>query len=316
MTKKILVTAATGDTGRYVVRLLLEKGYKVRALAHSQDVRSEALAKSGAEVVFGDLLDLPFVTEATKDIYGAYFCYPIKPGIIQATAYFAQAAEENGLSGIVNMSQISASRDSKSHVAQDHWIAEQVFNWSGVTVTHIRPTYFAEWLLYLAPMISQGVMNVPFKIGKHAPIACEDQARVIVNILDDPKPHAGKVYPLFGPVEFTHEELAKEVGKALGIDIQYQYVDFDAFLQLIKSAAQPRAEHTARAMYGALEEGKAGQEAAAFLGQHLGEVALDHMNGVFAGTNDVVLKIGGVKGTTVKEFIEKNRQAFDVKRKA
>src|SRR5262249_21775765 len=145
MTKTILVTAATGDTGRHVVRLLLEKGYKVRALAHSQDVRSEALAKSGAEVVFGDLLDLPFVTEATRDIYGAYFCYPIKPGIIQATAYFAQAAEENGLSGIVNMSQISARRNSRSHAAQDHWIAEQVFNWSGVTVAHIRPTYFAEW---------------------------------------------------------------------------------------------------------------------------------------------------------------------------
>ena len=37
----------------------------------------------------------------------AYFVYPIRPGILQATAYFAQAAKEAGVDGIVNMSQIS-----------------------------------------------------------------------------------------------------------------------------------------------------------------------------------------------------------------
>ena len=66
MSKKILVTAATGDTGRHTVRILLEKGHAVRALAHNPDSRSAALEKLGAEVVYGDLLDLNFVTEATK----------------------------------------------------------------------------------------------------------------------------------------------------------------------------------------------------------------------------------------------------------
>jgi hypothetical protein len=46
--------------------------------------------------------------------------------------------------------------------------------WSGLTVAHIRPTYFAEWLLYLAPMIKAGLLHVPFGTGKHAPIAAED----------------------------------------------------------------------------------------------------------------------------------------------
>ena len=182
---------------------------------------------------FGDLLDLNFVTEATRDIDTAYFCYPIKPGILQATAYFAQAAKENGLKGIVNMSQISSRRDSQSHAAQDHWIAEQVFNSFGLNVTHVRPTYFAEWLLYLAPMIAQGVMNVPFKDNRHAPIAAEDQARVIAAVLEDPAPHAGKVYPLYGPVELTQEEIAAEAGKALGIEVKYNYVDFDTFFEVL-----------------------------------------------------------------------------------
>ena len=42
------------------------------------------------------------------------------PGIIQATAYFAQAAKEAGVEAIVNMSQIIAREDANSRSARDH----------------------------------------------------------------------------------------------------------------------------------------------------------------------------------------------------
>ena len=177
---KVLVTGATGDTGGATVEELLSRGHRVRALAHRQDERSKQLQERGVEVVFGDLLDFGAMRTALKGVQRAYFGYPIRPGIVQATAQFAQAAKEAGVDGIVNMSQISAREDAKSHAATDHWLAERVFDWSGVTVAHIRPTYFAEWLLYLAPMIRAGLLHVPFGTGRHAPIAAEDQARVIV----------------------------------------------------------------------------------------------------------------------------------------
>ena len=41
-----------------------------------------------------------------------------------------------------------------------------------------------------------------------------------------------------------------------------------------------------------------------------GGVAIDHQNGVFAGTNDVVKRIGGRQPTTLEEFIIKHRKAF------
>ena len=163
--KKFLVTGATGDTGGYTVEQLLELGHAVRALAHREDDRSKRLEKMGAEVVFGDLLKFNDVRVAMQGVRGAYFCYPIRPGILQATAYFAQAAKEAGLECVVNMSQISAREDAKSHAAQDHWLAERVFDWTGLTVVHLRPTYFAEWLLYLAPMIRAGLLHVPFGTG-------------------------------------------------------------------------------------------------------------------------------------------------------
>src|SRR6516165_12263900 len=215
-TGKILITGATGDTGGYAIDRLLEQGREVRALAHAKDERSEKLRERGVEVVYGDLLDFGQVRAALDGVRRAYFVYPIRPGIIQATAYFAQAAKEAAIDGVVNMSQVCARADARSHAMYDHWLAERVFDWSGLTVAHLRPTLFAESLLVLAPMIRAGLLHVPFGPGRHAPIVAEDQARVIVGILEDPTSHRGKVYPLYGPVEFTHKEIAQVLSRVLG----------------------------------------------------------------------------------------------------
>ena len=86
----VLVTGATGDTGGATVEQLLARGRHVRALAHREDARAKRLQGLGAEVVFGDFLNLDDVRAALQGVAGAYFCYPIRPGIIQATAFFAQ----------------------------------------------------------------------------------------------------------------------------------------------------------------------------------------------------------------------------------
>jgi NAD(P)H dehydrogenase (quinone) len=307
---KVLVTGATGDTGRATVDELLARGHRVQALAHGQDERSKRLQERGVEVVYGDLLDFALVKAALDGVQRAYFVYPIRPGILQATAYFAQAAKEAGVDGIVNISQISAREDAKSHAATDHWLSERVFDWSGVTVAHIRPTYFAEWLLYLAPMIKAGRLHVPFGTGKHAPIAAEDQGRVIAGILEDPAPHAAKIYPLFGPVEFTYAQIAQVLGRVLKKDVQYKQVSIDTILHLMASGGQkPLAGHNARTLYGEFES-TSEPRGESFVIQHLREVAIDHQNGVFAGTNDLVKKIGGRQPTTLEEFITKHRKAF------
>jgi hypothetical protein len=40
-------------------------------------------------------------------------------------------------------------------------LAERVLDWLGVSVTHIRPTFFAEWILNVAPMVRAGVVRLP-----------------------------------------------------------------------------------------------------------------------------------------------------------
>ena len=290
MPKKFLVTGPTGSTVRKTVKFLIEAGAEVRAFVHREDERSAALAAQGAEVLTGDLLDFEGVRAALEGTHGAYFVYPIMPGILQATAYFAQAAKEAGVGAVVNMSQISARREAKSHAAQDHWISEQIFNWSGVPVTHLRPTLFAEWALYWTDLIKSGTLRLPFGTGKHAPIAAEDLARVITKILLAPVEHRGKVYPLYGEKEYSFAEIAAEIGKVIGKHVGYEQLDAWTLKKL--AASRPRSNHTDT------------------LWQHFAEIAKDHQNGIFAGTNDLVERIAGKRPIGLPEFLEVNRDVF------
>ena len=105
----ILVTGAAGgiqgSTGFHVTRLLLDKGWPVRAFVHRLDDRSDRLRTLGAEVVDGDLRDFRSVAAAMGGIRRAYFAYPVQEGLLDAAATFAAAARSAGVEQVVNLSQ-------------------------------------------------------------------------------------------------------------------------------------------------------------------------------------------------------------------
>ena len=118
--RPVLVTGANGNTGSFAITNLLDRNVKVRAFVQTNDERASRLRSRGVEVAVGDLTDINDVRAALEGVGAAYFVYPIQPGLIEAGAYFAQAAQEAGVSAIVNMSQISARREAKSHAALNH----------------------------------------------------------------------------------------------------------------------------------------------------------------------------------------------------
>ncbi|KAA1000872.1 NAD(P)H-binding protein [Paraburkholderia panacisoli] len=287
----ILVSGATGRTGGAAIDELLQMGKRVRAYVRSDDERAAALRARGVDIAVGDFSDIDDIRAAMEGVSSAYFLHPIAPGILGAAAYFAQAAKEAGVTAIVNMSQISARRRSTSHAAQDHWISEQVFNWSGVPTTHLRPTFFADWLVYphFAKQIwARKKIDFPFENGRHAPISSDDQGRVIAHILANPADHGGKTYTLHGPVEMNHREIAAAMSEVLGVTIEYAPASIEDFKRQMEQV----------------------YKFPPFLVQHLVEVAQHYREGVFQGTNDAVEKITGTPALSVPAFIEKYRSAF------
>ena len=285
-----LITGATGKTGTHAVRLLREKGLAVRALVHADDQRSRRLADLGAQVVVADLLDFAAVSSAMAGVTAAYFCYPIDPGrLLEATTIFAQAASEAGVGAVVNMSQISARREAKSHAAQQHWLGERLLDRTALITTHLKPTFFADWLTtFWSRSNGEGVLRLPFADGRHAPIVAADQARVIAAILTNPAPHDRQSYPLYGPIELDHYELAEKMSATLGIPVRYEPIEIEAFAEAL----------TARG-------------GSPFLVQHLSHVAQDYRDGVFSGTNNLVEVISGTPATTVEQFTTANRAVFE-----
>lgn len=290
MKNKVLVTGGTGNTGGHAIRRLLELDIPVRALVRKIDDRSATLSAMGVEIVEGDLTDLDAVSAAMKDVESAFFVYTIREaGIIDASAYFAQAAFENNVKAIVNLSQFGAHRNVRSHGAQNHWIAERIFDRSPVPVTHLRPTLFAEWFMYQAMMIrTESKFFLPFGDAAFAPIATEDIGRVVAAVLADPTPHAGRSYDLFGPEILNMTEIAAIFSEALQRTITYVPIDTETFVGILKKF----------------------MNAGDYFIQHVSSLGQDLKEGREAGMNDLVETLTGRKPLQMLDYIVKNKAAF------
>src|SRR5262249_54507265 len=135
---------------------------------------------------------------------------------------------------------------------------------------------------------------------------------VIVAIVETPAPRGGRIYPLFGPKESPPAEIAQVLGRVLGKDIRYKQVTSEELLQIRASGRSPApGQVNARTGYDELEQLQRGELKESFLLQHIRAVAADHQAGVFAGTNDLIERIGGRPPMTLEAFIETHRKAFE-----
>jgi NAD(P)H dehydrogenase (quinone) len=280
-TKTVLISGANGDTGRPAVRESIALGLTVRALVHRVDERAHALAELGADVVEGDLLDINTVRPAMEDVDAAYFVWPVQPGLLQAIVNFAQAAKEAGVGTVINLSQRSANRWSTSDSCRDSFIAEQVLNWSGLDVVHLRPTYFLEWLLYpwQLPYLQRGVLRMPVGKGRHSPVAADDQGRAIAALLLKLDGHVGTTIPLSGPVEMDHEQMATELSAALGRNIVFEDVPIAEYVESLRAMGVPP-----------------------YVVQHLSGAMVDYQNGHMSGADNNIELLTGRRPMTVGEF--------------
>src|SRR6478752_10064505 len=221
----ILVTGASGSrggvgVGNKVVALLREGGRPVRAMVHHDDERADALRALGAEIVVGDLTRPGDVASALDSVQRMFFSMSLSPAFLEATATVATVARAVGnLEALVAMSQMTVSQMdalsmSESHHQRLHWLSEQVLNWSGLPVVHVRPTVFLDTGLFtdLAAhsIADSGTIRLPFGTGRTSPIVADDVARVVAAVLADPGPYIGRVLELTGPRSQDMKGVAEE----------------------------------------------------------------------------------------------------------
>jgi len=237
----VLVTAAAGKTGAATAKLLLEKGYPVRALVRRADARSEQLRALGAEVVVGSLEDLADLRTSLAGVQRAYFCPPLEYGTLRRAALFAAAAQEARLEAVVVLSQWLADPLHPAIHAREKWLTHKLLEWiPGVDVVTVNPGFFADnYMVALEPIAQFGLMAMPLGDGLNAPPSNEDIARVVVGALAHPARHVGRVYRPTGPRLLAPEEIAAIIGQVLGRPVRYQDAPMKLFLKLAKSLGVP-----------------------------------------------------------------------------
>lgn len=291
MTKPtILITGATGKTGFFAAKTLLEKGYHVKAMARKESETTKELKALSAEIVIGNLLDLASLEKSMKGVERAYLVYPPADGLLEATANFIVAAQTTGVKAIVNMSQLTTRKYHTSLLTRQHWLAEQMLNNTNMLVTHVLPGFFAE-MLYLmngANILQQGKMYLPHGEAYHAPIAGEDIGRSVAAILEDPEKHNGKRHYLTGPVRVSQKDIAAIASEVLGTPIEYISLPDEQWADAMKQS-------------GLVSD---------FLVKHLVEVGIDYQNNVFDKVTTTVEELTGQKPMDMKTFVESNKSYF------
>jgi NAD(P)H dehydrogenase (quinone) len=241
----ILVTGAgggVGGVGRRVVEQLRAHRVPVRALVHRDDDRAEALrAMGGVEVVVGDLTRAADVVAALDGCRRLYFGMSVSSDYLEAATTVATAARDSGsVELLVNMSQMTVSQMDFTSVAESrhqrlHWLAEQVLAWSGLPVTHIRPTVFMEnplfGMLAVASIQRNGTIRLPFGDGRTSPVAARDVADVVTRVLIDPSSHIGRVYELTGVASRDMTAIAAEFSNAFGRPVTYVDLPYEDWLK-------------------------------------------------------------------------------------
>jgi uncharacterized protein YbjT (DUF2867 family) len=165
----ILVTGATGHQGGAVVRHLLDRGYKVRAMTrHPESNNAGTLKKLGAELVKGDFDDPKSLDRALDGAWGAYSVQNTwEAGVVREEEqgkHFAGLARKKDIAHFVYSSVGSAHRSTGIPHFDNKWRIEQaVRSLKFPSYTIIRPVFFME--NFTLPWFLPGLMEGMLLIG-------------------------------------------------------------------------------------------------------------------------------------------------------
>lgn len=205
MNPTILVTGATGNTGRHVVSGLLDEGYTVRALTRDP---SRSGLPDEVDVVVGDVTRPADVAAAAK---GASAAYLVWPGTDAEAAGAAEtvAALGHEVERIVYLSAVGADDGGV-------WGAvEEAVRVSGAEWTFLRVSGLAVNALAWADQVHRGAVRAPFGGMRRSLVHERDVAAMAVRALVE-EGHAQRSYAVTGPESLSQSDQVRILGEEIG----------------------------------------------------------------------------------------------------
>ena len=243
----ILVTGATGNVGRELVRALGDAGERIRVLVRDP-ARAQAAGlcdaasvrgSKGVVIAVADLTE-PASLKAAFDGVDRLFLLTQGTGTDQAANAVA-AAKAAGVRRMVLLSSVNVIGDPVPAMGRWHHAREQLVLASGIPATILRPSGFMTNALEWAPTIREGgyVLD-PTGPGRFSLIDPADIADVAALALLEPG-HEGAIYALTGDEVRTTAEHVRILADVLGraIEVRTAVTAEDAIRARYANGAPP-----------------------------------------------------------------------------
>lgn len=209
--RPVLVTGATGNAGREVVRALRSRGAAVRLAARVADAPDEVRL---------DFQDASTFAAAAQSCGAVFLLRPPAISDVGATLLpFVDAARAEGVEHIVFLSVAGAERNPLvPHHAVERHLQGGPPGW-----TLLRPGFFAQNVgtAYREDIVRDDRVYVPAGRGRAAFVDLRDVGDVAADALLHPEAHRGQAYTLTGPRAFSFAEVAWALTQATGRAIRY-----------------------------------------------------------------------------------------------
>ncbi|MEU4231631.1 SDR family oxidoreductase [Nonomuraea sp. NPDC026600] len=229
MSRTVLITGATGTVSTALMKALDGAEVDLRALVREES-RADGLRERGAEVVVGDLDDARSLPPAFEGVQDLWLLTPNGPRAPEHNMNAVWAARQAGVERVVRLSVVGAAHDAPNRSGRLHALSDRETERCGLRWTILRPHWFMQNLLNEAGDISAtGTFSLNLASARIGMIDVRDIAECAARVLlDDPDRHHGETYTLTGPRSLTFDEVADQLGHALGRSITYLPVSDDA----------------------------------------------------------------------------------------
>ncbi|WP_395365432.1 NmrA family transcriptional regulator [Streptomyces sp. YH02] len=222
----VLVTSATGKTGRRVAERLTARGATVRAGSRSGATPFDWEAPE----TWGPAL------RGADAAYVAYYPDLAAPGGVEAMETFGRLAAEHG---VRRLTVLSGRGEPEAVIAEEALRAAAV----GVETAVVRASFFAQNFSegLLAEGVAEGVVVFPAGDTAEPFIDADDLADVVVETLVTDG-HAGRVHEVTGPRPIGFAEVAAEISRASGRPVAYRPVSRADYAGLLAGFGLPAPE--------------------------------------------------------------------------
>ena len=231
MSKKILVTGATGQLGRAVVKALSNKGFKLK-LASTNPAKLSS--QSSAEVVKMDYNDPATFDEAFKDVDSLFLiALPLDPQAPEKLRPVIDKAKTHKLNHIVFISALGVDQNEQAPLR----IAERYLMDSGINYTILRPNFFMENFStgFIAPTItSNAAIYLAADKGKTSFVSTKDIAEVTATAFT--KKLYGKEYNLTGLQALDHNEAAMLISEVISKPVTYHALSEEQMIKAVRDS--------------------------------------------------------------------------------